>query len=123
MELSLDFLTMESLRQAGLNERIEMILEKIKEKKIIIVNAKFNQREEAALIEQTMKHVNKKFPGIEMCSLSHDELVSDRNWLARLRHQIINLLTGSDSGFTIIGPAKIIKEIKREPNRIRLLTK
>ncbi len=123
MELSLDFLTMESLRQAGLNERIEMILEKIKEKKIIIVNAKFNPREEAALIEQTMKHVNKKFPGIEMCSLSYDELVSDRNWLARLRHQIINLLTGSDSGLTIIGPAKIIKEIKREPNRIRLLTK
>lgn len=123
MELSLDFLTIESLRQGTQEERIEMILEKIKERKILVVNAKFDPRDEALLIERTMEHVNKRFPGIEICSLSHDELVTDKNWLARLRRQLIKLLTGSNSGLTIIGPAKIIKEIKREPNRIRLLTK
>jgi len=34
----------------------------------------------------------------------------------------INLLLGDRNGITIIGPASIVKEIKKDPNKIELLT-
>ncbi len=123
MKLSIDFMTIESLMQASQEERINLIIKKMKDKKIIVFNGQFDPRDEAALIEGTMKHVNKQFPGIEICSLSYEELNPNMSWPLKLKHRLIKLLTGGRSGITVIGPAKIIKEIKREPDRISLLTK
>jgi len=106
-----------------MDERVELILKRIKEKKIIILNSRFNPQEEATLIQRTMENVNKSFPGIEICSLSASEMNKEEKLLTKVKNSIINLLSGGKRGITIIGPAKIIKQIKREPDRISLLTK
>ncbi len=36
---------------------------------------------------------------------------------------MINMLMGDRMGFTIIGPATIIKQIKKDPDKIELFTK
>ena len=36
---------------------------------------------------------------------------------------IIKTLMGDREGITVIGPATIVKEIKRDPNKIELFTK
>jgi hypothetical protein len=35
---------------------------------------------------------------------------------------MLNLLLGNRQGMTIIGPATVVKEIKKDPNNIELLT-
>lgn len=122
-KISIDFIPMEHLSNATLDERVELIIKRIKEKKIIIINSRFKPEEEAVLIKKTMENINKSFPGIELCSLSTIELKQDNRLITRIRESIINLLTGGKRGITVIGPAKIVKKIKREPDHISLLTK
>ena len=122
-KLAIDFIPMEILSKSPLDERVELILEKIKNKKIVVLNSRFDPKDEAILIKRTMESVNRSFTGVEICSLSSSELMGNTTWLAKARESIINLITGSKSGITVIGPAKIVREIKREPDRISLFIK
>ena len=122
-KLSIDFIPMEILSKSPLDERVEIILEKIKNKKIVVLNSRFDPKDEATLIKRTMESVNRSFTGVEICSLSSTELMGNTNWLAKLKESLITLLTGNKSGITVIGPAKIIRQIKREPDRISLFIK
>ena len=40
----------------------------------------------------------------------------------RFRASAVNTLLGERQGLTVIGPASIVKEIKRDPTKIELLT-
>ena len=40
-----------------------------------------------------------------------------------MKSGMLNLVLGDRQGFTVIGPATIIKEIKKDPNKIELFTK
>jgi hypothetical protein len=122
-KLSIDFIPMEILAKSPLDERVELILEKIKNKKIVVLNSRFDPRDEAVLIKRTMESVNRTFTGVEICSLSSSELMGDNSWLARMKETMVNFMTGGKSGITVIGPAKIVREIKREPDRISLFIK
>ncbi len=104
-------------------ERVNMILERIKNKKIIVLNARFDPRDEAALIKKTMESISKTFTGVEIASLSSSELLGDNSFFSRIKESVVNLLTGGRSGITVIGPARIVRQIKREPDRISLYLK
>ena len=123
MRLSLDFMPIDKIKNAPMDKRIELIISKVKEDKIIVFNTLFKPEEEAVLIKKTMENVNKRFPGIEICSLSNNDLIKNASLLTKLRSFMVKLLTGSNQGITVIGPAKIIKKLKREPDSISLLTK
>ena len=122
-KLSIDFIPIELLAKSTPEERVEMILKRIKSRKIIVLNAKFDPRDEAALIKRTMESINKSFTGVEIASLSSSELLGNTSRLARVKEFIVNFLTGGKSGITVIGPAKIVRQIKREPDRISLFIK
>jgi len=113
----------DKIKNAPMDKRIELIISKVKEDKIIVFNTLFKPEEEAVLIKKTMENVNKRFPGIEICSLSNNDLIKNASLLTKLRSFMVKLLTGSNQGITVIGPAKIIKKLKREPDSISLLTK
>lgn len=80
------------------------------------MEGKLKQSEETKLIEETMAMVNGKFKGVEVCTVNPQEKMS------LFKKSIYDLLLGDKRGMTIIGPASIIKEIKRDPNKIQLLT-
>ena len=40
----------------------------------------------------------------------------------KIRNEMFKLLLGNRDGITIIGPASVVKEIGRDPNKIQLLT-
>lgn len=122
-KLAIDFVPMEVLNKLPLDERVELILDKIKNKKIVVLNSRFDPRDEAILVQRTMESVSKTFTGVEICSLSSRELLGNNNLIARLKETVLSLLTGSKGGLTVIGPAKIVREIKREPDRISLFIK
>ena len=65
-------------------------------------------------------HVN-GFSGIELAVISN----TDKNklgFIGKMKSNIANKLSGGDFGaVTIIGPATVIKEIKRNPKKIELL--
>ncbi len=61
----------------------------------------------------------KDFKGIELAVISGG---GRESWINRFGKGIANALAGGDfSAITIIGPASIVKEMKRNPKKIELL--
>jgi len=114
--IELEFISKSILAPKGSSEKIDYILERIKEDKILVVEESLTPFEESKLIEHTMEEVNDKFPGIEISTLRSDE-----GGITSIRERLIKLLGGSTGGLTVIGPSKFVKEIKKDPQRISLL--
>lgn len=118
---SLQFLPFNEIRNLNSSERIKKILDIILGNNILIIQGRLLPEEETRLIEDTMamiKHV-KSFRGIELAVISGDH---KSNILQKARQNIANAISGADLGaLTIIGPATVVKEIKKNPRKIELL--
>mgnify|MGYP001593038320 FL=1 len=120
---SIQFLPYGEIRDLDSNERIKKILKIVLENHIIILQGKLSPEEETRLIGDTMVmmgHV-KDFKGIELAVISDKE---EEGFFNQLRTGLINFISKGDLGaVTIIGPASIVKEIKKNPKKIELLLK
>jgi len=118
---SIQFLPYSEIRNLNSDERIRKILGIVLGNNILILQGRLKSEEEARLIGDTMamiEHV-KSFKGIELAVISGNE---EQSFFDKMRSGIVNAITKGDLGaITIIGPATIVKEIKRNPKKIELL--
>ena len=68
-----------------------------------------------------MEEIGDKFKGIELAVINPS--YKDATGLKKVRDNFFGYLLGDRQGITIIGPATIVKEIKKDPNKIELFTK
>jgi len=118
---SIQFLPYSEIRDLDSNERIRKILGIVLGNNILFLQGKLKAEEEARLIGDTMAMIGhvKDFKGIELAVIGGN---GDDSILDRMRSGIIKALSKGDLGaMTIIGPATIVKEIKRNPRKIELL--
>jgi len=111
--IELEFISSQILDALKGDDKMKFVLERIKENKILVVEGSLSSTEEAKLIEATMKDISDKFPGIEVSTL-RDKAESG------FKERIIKMLGGKTGGLTVIGPSKLIKQIKKEPQRISI---
>ena len=111
------FILIESLNSL---KRIQKLLKIVKAQKIVLLEGKLRSHEEAELIRKTMEEIDEDFKGIELGVVFPQE--KDVAFFEKVRSNMVNLLLGNRRGFTIIGPATIVKEIKQDPNKIQLFT-
>lgn len=81
---------------------------------LVLIDAKLDPEEEADLIKDTMERLSGKFKGIELSSLGF----SDKGRFDKVRNMVAELLTGKKRGFTLIGPAHVVRKIKRNPSEL-----
>jgi len=101
--------------------RIRKLLNLVKEDKIVLLQGRLKEEEEAELIKATMEEINKTFKGIELAVINPSAV--DMNVLQKFKNGLLNIMLGDRQGITVIGPANIVKAIKRDPNKIELYTK
>ncbi len=132
-KLKLDFVSSSTLSGKDPEKRIDFILNKVKDGTILVIDGVLKPEEEMNLIRETMRRVDDGFPGIEVCSLKRpssflntliDKFMDQKENLQR----IFGSLTGKSSiatnlrtGITFIGPAKLIKKIKKNPDSFSVL--
>ena len=120
LSLTLQFITYAEIENLSSTERIKKLLKSILQNKIVLLQGKLKVEEEARLIEDTMVLVGniKGFKGIEL------EVISPKTEgmpiTARMKRQIAKMLIGDQDAVTIIGPASIVREIKKDPSKIQL---
>jgi hypothetical protein len=120
--LTIQFVPYSDIDSLSSTERIKKLLKIILQNKIILLQGKLKSEEEARLIEDTMVMVGsiKGFKGIELAVLSPNK--NDKTPIAvKMKRQIAKLLIGDQDAITIIGPASIVREIKKDPSKIQLL--
>jgi hypothetical protein len=117
---SIQFLPYSEIRDLDSNERVKKILGIILGNNILFLQGKLKSEEEARLIGDTMAMIGhiRDFKGIELAVISSN---GESSFMDRLRKGLVNFLVKGDLGaITIIGPATIVKEIKRNPKKIEL---
>lgn len=118
---SIQFIPYSEIRPLTSDERIRKILNIVLGNNIIILQGKLKAEEESRLIGDTMAMIDhvKSFKGIELAVITSN---GEGSFFQRVKGNLANALSGGDMGaVTIIGPATVIKEIKRNPKKIELL--
>ncbi|MBW3013080.1 DUF2073 domain-containing protein [Candidatus Woesearchaeota archaeon] len=113
--LTIQYIPHSELLNLDSTSKIKRILNLVKEEKIVMVEGRLKKTEEAELIQKTMEIIDQKFKGIEIASIDPQET-------SVLKKFVFNMLLGDRSGVTLIGPASVVKSIKKDPNKIQLLT-
>ena len=108
------------LKGLDINRKVSKILKSVKQDRILFIDGKLHAIEESELIRRTMEEIDRKFKGIEICSL--DGFAENKDMIAKLKAYFANALFGLNTGFTVVGPASIIKEIRKDPTKMELLT-
>ena len=120
---TIQFLPYSEIRNLNGDERIKKILNIVLGNNILILQGRLSPEEETRLIGDTMAmmgHV-RDFKGIELAVITGN---GEFGFFNKMRTGIIGMLSGGDLGaVTIIGPATIVKEIKRNPKKIELMLK
>lgn len=119
---AIQFLPYSEIRDLDSTQRIKKILKIVLGNNILIVQGRLYADEETRLIEDTMAMIGhvKNFKGIELAVISGNG--DEEGFFTKMRKGLIDVLIGGDLGaITIIGPATIVREIKRNPRKIELL--
>jgi hypothetical protein len=132
-KIKMDFISSSMLNGKTGKKKINFILSKVKDGSILVMNGVLKPDEEMDLIKETMRRVDDGFPGIEVCSLKKQakgwkqffDALSERS--ERMQDYIWRGITGKPmnkdlkTGLTLVGPARIIKGIKKNPNSFSVL--
>ncbi len=119
--LSIQFLPYSEIRGLGSDERIKKILAIVLGNNILILQGRLRPEEEARLIGDTMAMIGyvKDFRGIELAVIEGN---GNEGIMDKMRKNVLKVISGGELGtITIVGPATIVKEIKKNPKKIELL--
>ncbi|MBA7511487.1 hypothetical protein ES705_03483 [subsurface metagenome] len=99
----MDLVSEERINSMGSMEKIRFVLEGVKSGNIVVLEGGLTSEEQMNLIELTMAEVSEDFPGIEMSGYPSKKGFLNMRRKARL---------------TVIGPAKIMRTMKKEKDLI-----
>jgi uncharacterized protein len=109
--VQIDLISEERLENLTSMEKIHLILDKVRQGTIVVLEKGLAPEEQSALIEMTMKEIlPDNFNGIEMETYPAKE---ENSFLSRLigRHS-------TSARLTVIGPANQLKMIKKDKDQI-----
>lgn len=118
---AIQFLPYSEIKDLDSDQRIKKILSIVLGNNILILQGKLKVDEEARLIGDTMAMIGHvaSFKGIELAVISGD---GDNSYYDKMKMNLANFISGGNTNsITIIGPATIVKEMKRNPKKIELL--
>lgn len=120
--LTLSFITYSEIARLKSVERVKKILDIILKGRIVILQGRLDATEEGSLIQSTMALVGKikNFKGVELAVINPGQ---NSGVFDRLKTGLAHALIGQRDSLTIIGPASIVKEIKKNPEKIELMLK
>jgi len=119
--LTLHFIPFIEIARLSSVERIKKLLKIILDNKVIILQGKLRPEEETRLIEDTMVMIGniKGFKGVELAVISGND--QQKSIFDKLRFGLAKVLAGQQDAITIIGPASIVKEMKKDPKKLEVM--
>ena len=108
--LKMDFLSSSMLNSSTSMEKISMIVDRVKNGDLVVIEGGLTPEEEAELIEATMREIDvDNFMGIDIYTLEKDK----KSFFGLSKSKIV--------GITIIGPANVMKAVKKKSNFLSMI--
>ena len=108
--LKMDFLSSDALKTITGMEKISMIVDKVKDGDLVVIEGGLTPEEEADLIETTMREIDvENFMGIDIFTLETNKT------------SFFGLSKKKTIGITIIGPANVMKAVKKKSNFLSMI--
>ena len=115
--ITLQFVPLHEISNLDSPNKIKKILKIVKTNKIALLEGRLKIEEQAMLIQKTMEQINANFKGIEIATIEGKE---EKDLISIMKKQLAKMLLGDKFGLTIVGPASVVKDIKKDPNKIEL---
>jgi len=119
--VTFQFIPYYEIEDLGSARRVKKLIDIVKSNKIVILQGRLKKEEETDLISIAMEEFGDKFKGIELAIINPED--KEQIGVKKLRNNFFKMILGNRQGLTIIGPASIVKDIKKDPTKIELLTK
>ncbi|MFY9638150.1 MAG: DUF2073 domain-containing protein [Methanobacterium sp.] len=108
--LKMDFLSSDALKTRTGMEKISMIVDKVKDGDLVVLEGGLTPEEEADLIETTMREIDvENFMGIDIFTLETNKT------------SFFGLSKKKTIGITVIGPANVMKAVKKKSNFLSMI--
>jgi hypothetical protein len=119
--LTLHFMPYSEIENLDSGSRIKKLLQLVLKNKVIVIQGRLKPEEETRLIEDTMALVGtvKGFKGIELEVITPN--LEQRSFMSRIKHGMASALIGDTESLTVIGPASVIKEMKKDPSKLEVM--
>jgi hypothetical protein len=119
--LTIQFIPYSEIANLNSTARIKKLLDILLGNKVIILQGRLRAEEETRLIEDTMVMVGKikGFKGIELSVISPNP--KEQSILDKIKYGLANALVGQTDSLTVIGPASVIKEMKKDPRKLEVM--
>jgi len=118
--LTLQFMPYSEIAKLDTVERIKKLLKIILNHKVVVLQGRLRPEEETRLIEDTMVMIGniKGFKGVELAVIEQD---SQSGIFQKMKFGLARALTGTQNALTIIGPATVVKEMKKDPSKLEVM--
>ncbi|MDY6789576.1 MAG: DUF2073 domain-containing protein [Candidatus Nanohaloarchaea archaeon] len=114
----IEFIGKERLEKQPFKDKLEMVLEEVRDGKILILENPLTPDEKKQLIKSAMENIDDDFPGIEFSSMETEDIID----------QVINNVyqfLGRDRrrGLTIVGNSEVMEKVKEDKGSVSLVAK
>lgn len=106
------------IKSLSSQDKTKKILEIVKKGDVVVLEGRMSSEEELALTSSALQSVSGKFTGIEIAFLGSK---TEDSTIEKLKASVLKLLAKERYGITVIGPSKVVKEIKMDPNKLEIL--
>lgn len=114
--INFEFLSQNILKNKSYQEKLDLIMEKVKKNNIIVLEETLSPEEKKKLIEESMKNIDDNFSGIEFMGFDSEATFFERMW---------EKITGKNlrTGLVIVGPSKLIEKVEEKKDSVLFLAK
>lgn len=118
--VTIEFLSREKLSEQDFEEKLDMVLEKVKNNAVLVLEEGWTPDEKRELITNSMEEVDDDFPGIEFLGLD-----SENSTLQKARNLVYDRLLNEKprKGLTIVGNSRVMEKIKEERDAVSFLAR
>jgi len=108
--ISVNLISRQKLEEFSSNEKLDFILKEVQNGKVLVLEQGLTSMEQTSLIEHTMREIEQDtFIGIEMEGYNEDRPTFLQKFLGKMKKPRM----------TVIGPADLLKTIRKDNNMIQ----
>lgn len=118
--VTIEFLAKDKLTGDSFDEKLDSVLEKVKDNYVLVLEEGWTPDEKRSLIQASMEEIDDDFPGVEFLGLDGSSSKFDR-----AKQLFYNRVLDKEyrEGLTIVGNSRVMEKVKEERDTVSFLAK